>query len=99
MIKVIPKVEAQNEVVLFLPEMPSKRGYICFWSPSEGHGEASMDYYQKSTRRPKPEHETTIENLMEQHARIGAYATLVRVSRDTGTMRKKREGDRYAYAF
>jgi hypothetical protein len=99
MIKVIPKVEAPNEIVLFLPEMPAKRGYICYWSPAEGHGEASIGYYQQKTRLPKPEHETAIENLMERYARIGDYATVVRVSRDTGTMRKKREGDRYAYAF
>ena len=99
MIKVIPKVEAQNEVVLYLPEIPSKRGYICFWSPAEGHGEASMDYYIKNTRKPKPEHEHTIENLMERYARIGDYETVVRVARDTRIMRLKREGDRYAYSF
>jgi DNA-directed RNA polymerase subunit RPC12/RpoP len=99
MIKVIPKVEAPNEVVLFLPEMPATRGNICFWSPAEGHGEASMDYYQKNTRRPSIEHETTIENLMERYARIGDYQTVVRVARDTRIMRLKREGDRYATAF
>jgi len=96
MIKVIPKVEAPNEIVLFLPEMPANKGNICFWSPAEGHGEASMAYYQQSTRRPKPEHEHTIENLMEKYARIGDYEAVTRVSRDTKTMRKKREGDRYA---
>ena len=96
MIKVIPKVEAPNEIVLFLPEMPATRGNICFWSPAEGHGEASMDYYIKNTRKPKPEHEHTIENLMEQYARIGECVTVTRVFRDTSTMRKKREGDRYA---
>ena len=99
MIKVIPKVEAPNEVVLFLPEMPATKGNICFWSPAEGHGEASMAYYQKNTRRPSIEHETIIENLMERYARIGDYQTVVRVARDTRIMRLKREGDRYATAF
>ena len=96
MIKVIPKVEALSEVVLFLPEMPAKQGYICYWSPAEGHGEASMGYYQQNTRRPSTEHEHTIENLMEKYAHIGDFEAVVRVSRDTKTMRKKREGDRYA---
>jgi hypothetical protein len=99
MIKVIPKVEAPSEVVLFLPEMPAKQGYICYWSSSEGHGEASMGYYQQSTCRPSTEHEHTIENLMEKYARIGDYEAVTRVSRDTKTMRKKREGDRYAAYF
>jgi hypothetical protein len=99
MIKVIPKLEAPNEIVLFLPEMPANKGNICFWSPAEGHGEASMDYYIKNTRRPTIEHEHTIENLMERYARIGDYETVVRVARDTRIMRLKREGDRYAYSF
>jgi hypothetical protein len=99
MIKVIPKVEAPNEIVLFLPEIPAAHGNICYWSPAEGHGEASMSYYKHNTRTPSKEHDTAIENLMEQYARIGDYETVVRVCRDTKIMRKKREGDKYAYAF
>ena len=84
--KVIVKVELPDELALFLPEMPATYGRICYWSPTEGHGEASMDYYIKNTRRPSIKHEPRVENLMEQYSRI-YDCTVERVFKDTRIFR------------
>jgi hypothetical protein len=84
--KVIAKVETPDSLALFLPEMPAVHGRICYWSPAEGHGEASMDYYIKNTRRPSIKHEPRVEILMEKYARI-YDCTVERVFKDTRAFR------------
>lgn len=49
-IKVIVKTEKFNgreRPILFLPNTSSTSGLISYYSPEEGHGEASLDYYRK----------------------------------------------------
>ena len=47
-IKVILKTESFNgkqQPILFLPDTSCNRGFIAYFSPDEGHGEACYEYY------------------------------------------------------
>lgn len=49
-IKVIVKTElfnGQRRPILFLPNTAANSGTIAYYSPLEGHGEASLSYYEK----------------------------------------------------
>lgn len=52
--KVIGKIEGPTKrVILFFPEEPANLHNICFYSPVDGHGEASVSYYWSLRNPPK----------------------------------------------
>lgn len=93
MIKVIAKRESGNSLVFFLPDTPARRGYIAYWTPKEGHGEAGIDYFRQ-TRRPLPSQEAEIARLIEVYAHIGEYTTIKRVQKDSQKLQAYRESMR-----
>ncbi len=89
MIKTIVKRELKNNLIFFLPESPARQGYICYWTPREGHGEASLQYFW-SLKNPTEKQEEEIPSIIEQYANIGRYEPVKRVKRDSVSLRKIR---------
>jgi len=79
-IKVILKVELNRhtdkfEPILFLPDSSANYNRIAYFSPNEGHGEASFEYYYKC----KPlKDEKLASELLDMYANYGGVNTPIK---------------------
>ena len=87
---VLPRILARMEgkgidsnAILFFPDLPAKKGFICHYTKKEGHGECSLEYYKGSTKAPKSESDRSeCNNLaLNYETNHGAHRRMVRLSR------------------
>ena len=87
---VLPRILARMEgkgidsnAILFFPDLPAKKGFICHYTKKEGHGECSLEYYKKSTKAPKSEGDCFECDSMVEHynQNNGAHRRMKRLSR------------------
>ena len=74
MFRVIPRMESAYAAILFLPDIEANPGMIACYAYLGQHGEASLDYYRKNTRKPR--RGEADELVREYRALAGEYCTL-----------------------
>lgn len=92
MIKTIVKQDNLG-VILFFPEYAANSGFMMYWTPSEGHGEACLDYMRRC-KRIDIQNEI-VQKILNQYERLGEYEKTVICFRDT----KKMQAIRYKWNF
>jgi hypothetical protein len=81
--KYIAKTEGRRGLILFFPEVDARPGFIQYWTPAEGHGEACHDYY-RALRNPRPERAAELARIVSLYERMPPEPiTLERVYRDS----------------
>jgi hypothetical protein len=88
--KLEPGYKQGAGLILFFPEVSAWPGFIQYFSPNDGHGEAATDYYRR-LKNPGPEHAAALAALVERYQAIDpAGPPLVRVFRDSENMFRAR---------
>lgn len=93
--KLEPGYKQGGGLILFFPEEDANPGFIQYWTPREGHGEAAGDYYAR-LRNPGPQHADELAALVARYGSMWPPVTLERARRDSERMRRARHAWRAA---